>query len=434
MLLDRNHNAICILVSMIVIHISPWSFASSLIEIPCSFNPVGSGARAIGMGGAFMGIADDATAASWNPAALINLKKPELSIVFTYDYLQEKNNFGIYPQASGNQPISKMSMNYLSGVYPVVLLDTNMVFAASIQRMLSLSRRWRFPFHVANEISSETSLHDYEQTGDLYALGLSWCIEIVQPKLSLGVTVNQWEDGFIGHDWEQNYHVETFVIYGGRSSIEKEYATKAYSFKGVNATIGLAWDINDQWRLGAVVKTPFNASIQEKSQRSNQNNGKPEFKNSRLEMPMTLGLGLLYSYHENFYLAADVYQTHWHHFLIQTEGQERCPLSGQSRAAFQMDRTYQVRLGGEYIWVDPIWHRLIPFRFGLFYDPMPSEKNGDDIYGFSLGTGWTYLDQFSIDIAYQFRFGNDIGEHYLPELDFSQDIRESQIYCSIILY
>jgi hypothetical protein len=33
--------------------------------------PVGSGARAMAMGGAFIATADDATAASWNPAGLI---------------------------------------------------------------------------------------------------------------------------------------------------------------------------------------------------------------------------------------------------------------------------------------------------------------------------------------------------------------------------
>ena len=34
-------------------------------------NPVGSGARALGWGSAFIAVADDATAASWNPGGLI---------------------------------------------------------------------------------------------------------------------------------------------------------------------------------------------------------------------------------------------------------------------------------------------------------------------------------------------------------------------------
>lgn len=51
------------------------------IEIGSTPNPVGSGARALGMGQAFIGIADDATAASWNPAGLIQLERPEISVV-----------------------------------------------------------------------------------------------------------------------------------------------------------------------------------------------------------------------------------------------------------------------------------------------------------------------------------------------------------------
>ncbi len=51
------------------------------LEIPSTFNPVGSGARALGMGNAFIAVADDATAASWNPGGLIQLGCPEVSVV-----------------------------------------------------------------------------------------------------------------------------------------------------------------------------------------------------------------------------------------------------------------------------------------------------------------------------------------------------------------
>ncbi len=40
---------------------------------------VGAGARAYGMGGAFLSRADDATAASWNPAGLSYLRRPEVT-------------------------------------------------------------------------------------------------------------------------------------------------------------------------------------------------------------------------------------------------------------------------------------------------------------------------------------------------------------------
>ncbi len=43
---------------------------------------LGVGARAMGMGGAFVGIADDATAIQWNPAGLVQLPRMELSAYF----------------------------------------------------------------------------------------------------------------------------------------------------------------------------------------------------------------------------------------------------------------------------------------------------------------------------------------------------------------
>jgi len=71
------------------------------VEIPSSPNPVGSGARALGMGGAFIAVADDATAASWNPGGLIQLEKPEISVVGAFVYRNEDNHFGTNPAALG---------------------------------------------------------------------------------------------------------------------------------------------------------------------------------------------------------------------------------------------------------------------------------------------------------------------------------------------
>ena len=44
------------------------------------FNLANPGARSMGMGGAFVGLADDATAAYTNPAGLTQLVTPEVSI------------------------------------------------------------------------------------------------------------------------------------------------------------------------------------------------------------------------------------------------------------------------------------------------------------------------------------------------------------------
>lgn len=51
-----------------------------------AFLRIGAGARALAMGGAFTAIADDATAAYWNPAGLTQLEKQEVSSMYTKQF------------------------------------------------------------------------------------------------------------------------------------------------------------------------------------------------------------------------------------------------------------------------------------------------------------------------------------------------------------
>src|SRR3989449_513590 len=64
------------------------------------FNFNNPGARALGMGGAFIGVADDATAAVTNPAGLVILQRPELSgeVKFT----RFKNNIKAFSNSPGD--------------------------------------------------------------------------------------------------------------------------------------------------------------------------------------------------------------------------------------------------------------------------------------------------------------------------------------------
>src|SRR5436305_187621 len=62
------------------------------------FNFGNPGARSLGMGGAFLGLADDASAAEANPAGLTILRKPEVSIEGrNYQEKQVFSTSGTYP-------------------------------------------------------------------------------------------------------------------------------------------------------------------------------------------------------------------------------------------------------------------------------------------------------------------------------------------------
>src|SRR5688572_23077717 len=63
------------------------------------FNFGNPGARSLGMGGAFLGLADDASAAEANPAGLTILRKPEVSVEGR-NYLEHRlfTTSGTYPE------------------------------------------------------------------------------------------------------------------------------------------------------------------------------------------------------------------------------------------------------------------------------------------------------------------------------------------------
>ncbi|MCP4349627.1 MAG: hypothetical protein GY795_29450 [Desulfobacterales bacterium] len=113
-----------------------------------SFNPVGSGARALGMGGAYIAVADDATAASWNPGGLIQLDLPEIAVTGAVPHRIEDNMFGKHPESNGNQTVSDENINYLSAAYPFKLWDYNMIVSLNYQHLFDLNRQWNHSNYI----------------------------------------------------------------------------------------------------------------------------------------------------------------------------------------------------------------------------------------------------------------------------------------------
>ena len=75
------------------------------------------------MGGAFIAVADDATAASWNPAGLIQLERPELSMVVDYNYRRAEYSSRERPEIDNTGEDDQFRVNYFSGTYPFRLFQ-----------------------------------------------------------------------------------------------------------------------------------------------------------------------------------------------------------------------------------------------------------------------------------------------------------------------
>lgn len=87
------------------------------------FNFGNPGARSLGMGGAFLGLADDASAAEANPAGLTILRKPEVSIE-ARNYLEQQlfTTSGTFPdveRTAFTNHSDRVVVSFASVVYPI---------------------------------------------------------------------------------------------------------------------------------------------------------------------------------------------------------------------------------------------------------------------------------------------------------------------------
>ncbi len=412
---------------------------SERLEIPSSFNPVGSGARALGMGGAFIAIADDATAASWNPGGLIQLEKPEISGVGAYFRRIEDLDFGENSEASGSEQVDGRNVNYLSAAYPFSALGRNMIVSVNYQHLYDLYREWDLTFNRDTVgFTGEQSL-SHRSEGSLSAIGIAYCIEVT-PKISLGVTMNIWDDSLYKNQWEaEDVNKWSGMDEFGVPVNQKTIDYTKWEFSGINYNLGLLWTLNSHLTLGAVFKAPFTADLKRSGEtfEFEDKMETPIFydegsEDQSLDMPMSYGIGIAYRFSDNLTASLDVYRTEWDEFILtDADGNKTSAISFEPENESDVEPTTQIRIGTEYLLIGNRY--IIPFRGGLFYDPAPAEGSPDHYYGFSLGSGFA-RSKIVCDAAYQFRFGNGVSEYIFERLDFSADVKEHIVYASVIFH
>jgi long-subunit fatty acid transport protein len=428
------------------------------VEISSSPNPVGSGARAMGMGGAFIGVADDATAASWNPAGLIQLETPEASMAGAYNKRTEDATYQAFPEASGPQTTSTYELNYLSAAYPFTLLDKNMIVSLNFQHLYDFTKKAGFSYSFTDTVDPPLTLRNtitYDQEGGFKSLSPAFAVQIT-PFFSLGLTLNLWESGVYTNKWESRYRSNGTGTFAGlpfnvSTRIDEEYEMKGMKFdlgdplnwENANYNLGFLWNISPKWSLGGVFKAPFVASLKRDYYfesaltfpaypGADSCNIIQRSEAVRLDMPMSYGLGLAFRANDRLTFDLDVYRTEWDDYVLHDgDGNELNPITGKLQRDSDVSATTQVRVGGEYLIIAE--SVVIPIRAGLFYDPEPAEGSPDNFYGFSIGSGIAYKN-IVYDIAYQYRFGRDVRTATVGNADASQNVKQHMVYMSIIYH
>ncbi|MCK4858523.1 MAG: hypothetical protein KAT58_11180, partial [candidate division Zixibacteria bacterium] len=110
------------------------------------FSYLGGGARARAMGAAFTGVADDASALTWNPAGLIQVDRTQTSISGSYQMLEQSLAL-IYSSGSGSTfdavtDDDKLKLRYASFVAPLRIKDHPFMTSVSFRAIQDLLQEW----------------------------------------------------------------------------------------------------------------------------------------------------------------------------------------------------------------------------------------------------------------------------------------------------
>ena len=378
------------------------------------FNFANPGARSLSMGGAFLALADDATAAYANPAGLTQLSRRELSAEgrhyrYSTPYLSEvvEATDGSFEHQSyhDNASSSATGVSFLSAVFPF----EQATLALYRHELMDFNTRFDhepetpflFPFH------SRSELHDVSYG---VALGMT-----LGERLRLGA-------GIAWHNFEIDSSTSRDADDGVTTRQTQKGSDHAFGY-----TLGLRYLLTEHLSLGAVYRRSPRLYYAATASTDEANPGGEQIafmsKRSDFDIPDVWGLGLSYRINEAFTLNLDVNRVRYSQLTRNIsssfipEGQDQNEESDLSRLKLR-DGT-EVRFGGEYVFVDmPV---PLSLRAGIWRDPEHTIHYREDdpfdgnaqIFSASTGNQTHYsfglglaFEQFSVD------FGADLSKYY----------------------
>jgi long-subunit fatty acid transport protein len=407
------------------------------------------------MADAFVAIADDATAASWNPAGLIQLELPEISLVGSFNALQERFDAKDILGFDSTHRDQNLDINFASIVYPVprTLAGHNATVSLTYQRKYDFSRNFEVNYMRSVVNTRGIARNDqiqfgFEQEGGLSAITPAFAIEVT-PRLSVGMSLNLWRSTPIAdNSWSQEQKRSIFSVRGSALLTSTTHVREEYSdFEGENAVFGVLWSATDKLSLAARYDTAFTGKVDYKRQSIRFGSLTPvrsATEDRKMRLPGSLALGAAYRFGDKFWMALDVTRTDWDDFWIENEAGQKRSLIDASNLGLLIDRsdfqpTITARLGWEYLFLpeelEENLDRLWIIRGGVFYDQEPANGHPDNFYGAAFGVGLLVNQNVNLDFAYQIRYGDDVNADFFRGIPgFQEDVIQHRALLSTVIY
>ena len=414
--------------------------ACAQVDVGSSFNPVGSGARAMGEGNAFIAVADDATAASWNPAGLGQLERPEFSVAVDYWNHRGEIDAPSHPESQGSSVLHGSDLNYWSVAYPFDLFGRNVVFSLNYLKLYDMGQSLPYSVDYSGGGLDVYTQNNISKQGSLSALAPALAVNVTD-QLSLGLTFNIWNDDITHSSSYQSYQRD-LSTYTFDPDVQHDVSTWQDEYTvthGYSLAAGALYKMDKCWTVGAVVKPPFTLNMKHTTVLTDQQYGdwgpiplSRDFEkfDDQLHMPLQVGAGVAMRPSDPLTLSMDVTWTQWSTFAMHQGGVTYNPLNFTQLQDARCQDTYTVRTGAEYIL--PFDSCQVPLRCGLGYDPGPAVGQVDEFYTGSLGVGIQW-SRYALDAAYELRFGHDVNGAMLTNVG-AQDVIQQRAMLSLIVY
>jgi len=372
------------------------------------------GARSNAMGRAFVGLADEATAAFNNPAGLSVLAAPEFSFEYRssetdYDFLNSNSEIAmqsgeVHPFSREMDQLTFASFSFSVGLYNFSVFYVNQLeyhrdtLEPEQTRWQHLERGYEF-----------TYINDHQVDMGLFTAGLG--ISRKFGRLALGVA------GGLSQ-LELDYRYQTFLTSDFFPLDDLVLSRAQAQNRGLSLVLGSTYQIHPKVRWGLVYKRQPKFSYLE-----HVNN--PEFPPDRFpggepyevtfKVPDSAHTGL--SVHPNDFLTI-LLDLDWIRY-DQLGGKNMTIISGEDFTAddYHIGDVVEVHLGGEYL--VPYGKSIFAFRGGWFLDPEHKTKfvrqldtelseiqrfifntgDGSDDAGWTGGLGYVWNNKVQVDVA-----------------------------------
>jgi hypothetical protein len=396
------------------------------------------------MGGAFIAVADDGTAATFNPAGLAQLRRAELAVVGFSSDLRSTTG-GVGPSQGSGSVSTHQALDFVGLAIPFDVSSRRLTFQLAYQRAVDLFGEGEAvvtddvaltDLGIEEEGSAAISVGVFpQQRGAFHNVSAALAFQVTE-KLFLGTALNYWMG-----DWTASGSRQTTLVRidpeVGRPRPELEFSRIGTTFEQVQSMRGFNLNAGfllkyERLSVGGVLRLPFNGEyrLDETNETTYSYSGEPsppEYQQfgvtSRLAWPRSGGLGLALRPFTGLTLSADVSTALWSRASIDelpsgallTETPTDAagnPIGFTDRNFFDLlpktvtttSDTSQWRVGAEYLVA--LSRVVIPVRAGVFRSSSPfsaaHEGASAEVRGFTAGTGVNF-SRFVFDVAFERR-------------------------------